>query len=50
MAAIPIVQLDTNIVTAMGFSAIMASIMSGCSMEKSHAAKEIKTIETNIVF
>jgi hypothetical protein len=50
MAAIPIVQLDTNIVTAMGFSVIIASIMSGCSMEKSHAAKEIKTIETNIVF
>jgi hypothetical protein len=50
MAAIPIVQLDTNIVTAMGFSAIMASIMSGRSMEKSHAATVIKTIETNIVF
>jgi hypothetical protein len=46
MAAIPIVQLDTNIVTAMGFSAIM----SGRSMEKSHAATVIKTIETNIVF
>jgi hypothetical protein len=34
----------------MGFRVIMASIMSGCSMEKSHAATEIKTIETNIVF
>jgi hypothetical protein len=50
MAAIPIVQLDTNIATATGFSVIMASIMYGCSMEKSHETTKIKTIETNIVF
>jgi glycopeptide antibiotics resistance protein len=50
IAAIPIVQLDTNIATAMGFSVIMASIMSGCSMEKSQAITEIKTTETDIVF
>ena len=36
MAAIPMVQLIVNIVTAIGFRVIMASIMSGCSMEKSH--------------
>ena len=50
MAAIPMVQLIVNIVTAIGFSVIMASIMSGCSMEKSHVMTEIEMREMNIIF
>ena len=50
MAAIPMVQLIVNIVTAIGFRVIMASIMSGCSMEKSHVMTEIEMREMNIIF
>jgi hypothetical protein len=50
MAAIPMVQLIVNMVTAIGFSVIMASIMSGCSMEKSHVVTEIERRDNSIIF
>jgi hypothetical protein len=50
MAAIPTVQLIVNIVTAIGFSVIMASIMSGCSMEKSQVMTEIESRDKSIIF
>jgi len=50
MAAIPIVQLIVNIVTAIGFSVIIASIMSGCLMEKSHVMAKMEMRGINIIF
>ena len=50
MAAIPIVQLIVNIVTAIGSRVIIASIMSGCLMEKSHVMEEMEMREINIIF
>lgn len=50
MAAIPTVQLIVNIVTAIGSRVIIASIMSGCLMEKSHVMEEMEMREINIIF
>ncbi len=50
MAAIPMVQLIVNIVTAIGFNVIMASIISGCSMEKNQVMAEIEMRTINIIF
>jgi len=50
MAAIPIVQLNIKIKVAMGFSVIIASIMSGCIKEKIHEIAETEIIEIKIIF
>ena len=50
MAAIPMVQLIVNMLTAFGLSVIIASIMSGCSMEKSHVVTEIERRDNSIIF
>lgn len=44
------VQFIINIVTAIGFKVIMASIMSGCSMEKIYMILEMESKDKNIIF
>jgi hypothetical protein len=50
IAAIPMVQLIANIVTANGFRVIMASIISGCSIEKYQVMAEMEIINESIIF
>ncbi|VFJ14831.1 hypothetical protein [Candidatus Nitrosocosmicus franklandus] len=50
ITAIPMVQFIINIVTAIGFKVIMASIMSGCSMEKIYMILEMESKDKNIIF